>query len=132
MGLLRRSSKLKLKLNTSLRAYLLRSVRNASVDLHRREKRDPAGLDRAGDIADLSHQRSLSMTGVLDRLALVRAALDSLPETQGEVVRQRVFGRLSYEAIASEVGAPAATVRTRYRAALHKLKHKLKGVIDDE
>lgn len=103
--------------------YLLQSVRNRHVDRVRafEERRQPLpGNDRATGSEEVSAQMEQQ-----ESRTMVSEAIAALAAPQGEVVRLKVFGGMSYDAIATELAVPAATIRNRYRAALHRLRQLL-------
>ncbi len=60
-----------------------------------------------------------------ERRALVRAAIDALPERLREVVVLAELGELTYEQIGATLGIPAGTVGSRRNAALRELQKRL-------
>lgn len=59
------------------------------------------------------------------RAGRVRKALEELSEEQAQALRLAFFGGLSHREIAERTGIPLGTVKTRIRAALHKLRETL-------
>jgi RNA polymerase sigma-70 factor (ECF subfamily) len=57
---------------------------------------------------------------------LVRSALDGLPEAQRRVVELAFFEGLTQSEIASRLGEPLGTVKTRARMALERLRSLMK------
>jgi len=111
-------------------AYLLRSVRNRWIDRHRAFAARGRPLEDAPE-AISGEPGPSDLPERAERDDLVHRAIEALPESQGEVVRLRVFARLDFASIAEEVAVPLATVRSRYRAALEKLKLTLGRTIGD-
>jgi RNA polymerase sigma-70 factor, ECF subfamily len=67
------------------------------------------------------------------RLEALRAAVGALPERQREVVGLRIYGELSYEAIAAAVGRSLGAVRQELHRARVTLREKVVGlVLEDE
>ena len=58
----------------------------------------------------------------LEELRRVESLLQHLPRRQAEVVRLRVFDELRLREIAEVIGCPLATVKSRLRYGLEKLR----------
>lgn len=63
-----------------------------------------------------------------ERVAMLRAAVASLPERQREVVGLRIYGELSYEAIAAAVGRSLGAVKQELHRAKLALQAKMDGM----
>ena len=59
----------------------------------------------------------------------VHRALEELPPAEREVVELAYYGELSQSEIASFLGIPLGTVKTRTRAGLHRLADLLEGEV---
>jgi RNA polymerase sigma-70 factor (ECF subfamily) len=59
----------------------------------------------------------------------VHRALEELPPSEREVVELAYYGELSQSEIASFLGIPLGTVKTRTRSALHRLADVLEGEV---
>jgi RNA polymerase sigma-70 factor, ECF subfamily len=111
-------------LRGSLQAFLLGVARNKAVDLVRREqslrRRHDALIAEAATASkiDEAHEQ---MTGVDDREE-IRRALASLSEVQREAVVLAYFGGRTYREVATELGIPEGTAKTRLRDGLMKLR----------
>ena len=57
--------------------------------------------------------------------AIVRRALDTLPEAQREVILLAYFGGYSQTEIAARLSEPLGTVKTRVRTGMQKLREAL-------
>lgn len=116
----------------SVTAWLATITRTRALDLVRARGRRARALDRAalgnpaGVAAPLAAvdatDRGVERTEARD---LVARALAALPEPQRIVLELGYFGGLSQSQIASELGEPLGTVKTRMRAALEKLRAAL-------
>jgi RNA polymerase sigma-70 factor (ECF subfamily) len=66
-----------------------------------------------------------------ERDQLIQAALDALADDHRAVVVMKEFDGLRYEEIASILGVPVGTVRSRLHRARLELRDRLKGVVLD-
>ena len=58
----------------------------------------------------------------------LHAAVAALPEEQAVVLRKNFFEDKPHGAIASELGLPLGTVKSRLRLALSKLREAMRGL----
>jgi RNA polymerase sigma-70 factor, ECF subfamily len=107
----------------SLRTYLTVMARNRAVDILRSELRRIARQQR--------HYRLTPGEGqplpgddlvTADMTAAVRAAIERLPAPQRQVVQLAYFEGMTCREVASAVGIPEGTVKSRLRLALAKLE----------
>lgn len=108
--------------------YLLSMTHHRSVDVVRREEnlRRRRGPEEA--LALTSDPRADIEEGVeaAERRSQVRAALAELPEPQREALLLAYFGGYTQREVASLVGVPLGTVKTRMAAGMRKLKDALR------
>ena len=103
--------------------WLFRVALNVARDAGRRRRRDPAPLngaepaDPAAPVETLCRRRELA--------AWMAQAAAELPESLRVVLALRHDERLSFEEIARLTGAPASTVKSRFAAALGRLRERL-------
>ena len=79
----------------------------------------PAGALSASDPAP---DRALELS---ETYAVVRRALDALPESQREVILLAYFGGYSQSEITARLSEPLGTVKTRVRTGMQKLREVL-------
>ena len=101
---------------------------NLAKDLRRRERR--RGPKVSIEEVELMDEQATARAPErrLERkeaVAAARAAIHRLGDKQKEVFLLRQSGGLSYEAIASNLGIPVGTAKTRMRAALISLRTNL-------
>ncbi|MBN2326885.1 MAG: RNA polymerase sigma factor [Candidatus Omnitrophica bacterium] len=109
--------------------YLYRMTANACIDWQRyRGRRREESLDErvSGTIARDGPDAAERAFATEEQLCMERL-LDELPRRQAEVIRLRVYGGLAFADIAAAAGASEATVKSRFRYGLEKLKVKLSG-----
>jgi RNA polymerase sigma-70 factor (ECF subfamily) len=109
----------------TLRSYLLSHTHGRSVDLLRaegarraREERDLRATAEAG--YDLEHE-----VGDLAAADQVRRAVNALPGTEREAIELAYFGGRTYREVASQLGQPEGTVKSRIRSGLRRLRGEL-------
>lgn len=104
--------------------WIFRIARNLRIDMYRRENRpeldenDPSLMPN--DVA-LADQQVVQK----EEEALLRDALNILPEEQLKLLRLSFFQDMPHAAIAEELDLPLGTVKSRLRLAMGKLKKKL-------
>jgi RNA polymerase sigma-70 factor (ECF subfamily) len=107
-----------------LEAWLLAIARRRAIDLLR---------GRRAAVVDVEALRELSVDDgreSAERFAWaydVRRALDQLPERQREALVLAYFGGLSQTQVASRVGVPLGTVKTRMARGMERLAELLDG-----
>ena len=113
----------------SLRAWLLTSVRNRSIDYLRgrgaRERKEAELLhDEPQAVSPSDPWREVALS--IERKA-VRDAIAELPAEQRQVVELAYFGGYSQTEIADMTRVPLGTVKGRTRLALEKMSSYLRG-----
>jgi RNA polymerase sigma-70 factor (ECF subfamily) len=107
----------------TLRTYLTVLARHRAVDMVRSELRRLARQERSHRLTPAP-----APVGVGDDMlaaetaGLVRAAVQSLPASQRQVVELAYFEGLTCREVASAVGIPEGTAKSRLRLALAKLE----------
>ena len=117
------------KLTGSLKGYLLRCVANLSRDKIRARKRSPQGLNGAGMEASKYAAPSQIVISA-EELGRLREAIAGLPYEQREVVVLHLQAAKTFKQIAKLQDAPAATVQSRYRYGLEKLRALLNSEVE--
>lgn len=108
----------------SLQSFLLGIVRNKAIDLVRKEE----SLRRTRDSLAAEMQVTPSSYDSGDRVEerqQVRAALETLTQVQREAIVLAYFGGRTYREVATELGIPEGTAKTRLRDGLIRLKQAL-------
>ncbi len=103
--------------------WLFRIALNAARDAGRRRRRDPAPLAGAEPADPATTAEALCRRRELGSV-MARAAAE-LPEPLRVVLALRHDDGLSFEEIARLTGAPASTVKSRFAAALSRLRKRL-------
>lgn len=113
----------------TLRSFLLAQTHGRAVDVlrsetsrRRREQREAVETAAAG--YDVEHE--VSDLAVAEQ---VREALGGLPEGQRQAIELAYFGGHSYREVASMLGEPEGTVKSRIRAGLSRLHLQLEPVL---
>ncbi len=106
-------------------ALLFTSVRRAAIDLARRNSRRSAREEHAdGGLESTEPLFETPLEGD-DRRAAIESALRQLPVEQREVLVLKIWGELTFDQIAAQLGIPPNTAASRYRYALGALRETL-------
>jgi len=89
--------------------WLYRVARFKAID-HLRRSRDTVGLD---DATEQEPSDAVRMSSLIANRALIRTAVDTLPEHYREAVVLRDIEGLPYEEVATRAGIPLNTAKTR-------------------
>ncbi|HEX6311578.1 MAG TPA: sigma-70 family RNA polymerase sigma factor [Acidimicrobiia bacterium] len=111
----------------SLRSYLLTRTHGRSVDLVRAERarrsREERSLRLARPVAgDVEREAWLLFAG-----AQARAALDALSDGERSAIELAYFGGLTYQQVATQLGEPEGTIKSRIRAGLARMRSALRA-----
>ena len=102
----------------AMKAWLYAAARNAVVDMKRRETRWRF-TDIYGEKFDIPDDRREDLAGKI----MVDLLLENLPETLRLPVELKYYGGMDSSEIGEAMNMPAATVRTRLRAALRQMRN---------
>lgn len=110
-----------------LRPWLLLVARNAAIDLGRRRRLHTAAFERS--LAFASGEPDIA-EAVVDRLQGqgARDLLGALGDDQRRIVELAYFGELTQMEIATMLGLPLGTVKSRLRLALHHLRDHVRSI----
>jgi RNA polymerase sigma-70 factor (ECF subfamily) len=107
----------------TLRTYLAVLARHRALDLVRSELRRVARQERTYRLDPAPPDGSACEEVVAaDTASLVRAAVRLLPDSQRQVVELAYFEGMTCREVASAVGIPEGTAKSRLRLALAKLE----------
>ena len=101
--------------------YLLRMVRNESLQIVRRKRRCQA----AGNLSDLRTRRLVDQAEQEEMHRAVWMALRKIPTAQAEVVVLKIWEEMTFAQIAEVLDLSPDTVASRYRYAMEKLFRSL-------
>jgi RNA polymerase sigma-70 factor (ECF subfamily) len=110
-----------------LAAWVFGIARRASIDIYRRERRQPATAS-----ADLEAEPVADSFSVerLWEVWEVRRAVEALPAEEAEVVRLAHYYQYTHSEIAARLGAPLGTVKSRSFRAHRRLAAALQHLLD--
>lgn len=119
----------KLKLNGSLKGYLITCVANLARDKIRAIRRQPAELDEA-ELAGPAPNDPLQSIMCDEELQQLNYAMAQLPYTQREAIILHLRGGMTFKAIAKSQSVSINTIQSRYRYGLDKLRSLLDSEVE--
>ncbi len=108
--------------------YLLKMVRNESLQIIRKRKRWTLLLG----LGDLLAYRAADTAEMEDMQRLVLEALRTLPTEQRQVVVLKIWEQMTFAEIAEVLECSLQTAASRYRYAIEKLAPKLQAYYTEE
>ncbi|MGV8094587.1 MAG: RNA polymerase sigma-70 factor [Mangrovibacterium sp.] len=121
----------KIKIESSVKSYLLQASKNRSMN-HLRDERTKLEIHR--HLADFNRPSAEMPDKVMDANQLrevIDNAINSLPDRCREVYILGKEKNLSYKEISEEVGISVKTVEVQMGIALKKLREQLRPYYDD-
>ena len=106
----------------NLKAYVFRSVRNAAVDIMRRQSRNVQPI--SDDFFESSATQDMTVEGFSPEDAT--EALAALSDDQRETVIQHLMAGLTFREIAELRERPIGTVATWYQRGIGKLRRRMR------
>jgi len=108
-------------------AWLLMMTRSLAIDRFRQRSSRPRATEDETRLALLasSDDDPETLTAGAEHRQIVRKALAKLSSEQQEVLRLAFYSGLSHSELATELGQPLGTVKTRIRLGLQQMKRLL-------
>ncbi len=110
-------------------AWLVMRAKTRAIDrlrsIRRRDRTFVAPVDES--VARSSDESAENPAVVAEDRSLVQTALAQLPEPQRRVIELAFFDGLTQSEIATRLGEPLGTVKTRARLGLERLRSALRG-----
>jgi RNA polymerase sigma-70 factor (ECF subfamily) len=113
----------------SVRSWILGIVHHRTIDslrrnlVHERRRTSAEGIEERHEAPERTDVEAVRR----DEARSVRAALDSLPGEQNQVIELAYFGGFTHSQIAEMLNMPIGTVKGRMRLGLDKLRRQLAG-----
>ena len=111
----------------SVRTWILGIVHHRGIDglrrntVHQKRRASAEGIEHWKEAPERTDLQAIAS----DEARSVRAALSSLPDQQGRVIRLAYFGGFTHTQIAEMLDEPVGTVKGRMRLGLEKLRRTL-------
>jgi RNA polymerase sigma-70 factor (ECF subfamily) len=110
-------------------AWIYRIALNVARDAQRRSRKETVGLgDREAAASGPSPEDACAQA---ECGRLIARSIAELPEPLRLVLVLRHYDEMSFEDMARLLGAPASTLKSRFRAALERLRQRLRPLCDD-
>lgn len=110
----------------SVSTWIFTIVRNKRIDLLRRGTFPEVDLEQAADQPEDGHDPD-ERADLAKFATDLHRALQMLPKEQAEILQRAFFEEKTHRSIASELGLPLGTVKSRIRLALTRLRAALRG-----
>jgi len=114
----------------NFQTWLISVSRNLCIDHYRSVRKERETIDRGVDAAELSpvsvETSPYAAVEQQDRVALLRMALQALPETLRTAVVMRDIQELSYQEIAERLALPEGTVKSRINRGRGELASQIR------
>ena len=109
----------------SLRSFLLTQTHGRAVDAlrsdtSRRRREEREAVATAESAYDVEHQ--VWDLSVADQ---VKVAVGALPDTERQAIELAYFGGMTYQQVATALGTPEGTVKSRIRTGLSRMRQEL-------
>lgn len=114
-----------LQIQTSLKSYLFRMVRNACLNVIKHEKIKQQHVAHAMAVMDVSHESVTETVAAAELELRIAAALKALPEQCRLVFQLSRFEELKYQEIADQLGISVKTVENQMGKALKIMREQL-------
>lgn len=112
--------------NGTVLGWIMNQARSRAIDRVRFESRKKRVDPGAGDPAAAEDARDWQdAVEMQQRSAALRSALAGLKPEERQAIEMAFFGDLTYAETAERLEQPLGTVKTRIRAALHRLRQSL-------
>ena len=116
----------------NFQTWLISVSRNLCIDHYRSRRKERETIDRDVDAGALSPASTevgpVAMLEQRDRVAMLRRALDVLPETLRTAVVMRDLQERSYHDIATRLGLPEGTVKSRINRGRAELARQIRSL----
>lgn len=120
----------------NFQTWLISVSRNLCIDHYRSVRKERQTIDRDIDANELSPATAepgpIAALEQRDRVALLRDALATLPESLRTAVVMRDIQELSYQDIAARLQLPEGTVKSRINRGRHELARQIRRLRGDD
>ena len=114
--------------NGTVLAWIMNQARSRAIDRVRFEQRKKRVDTGAGNPPlEIETSDSQELLEFKQQGQAVRAAVTALTPAEREAIETAFFSEMTYAEAAARLNQPVGTIKTRIRAALHKLRQALAG-----
>jgi RNA polymerase sigma-70 factor (ECF subfamily) len=113
----------------SFAGWLHRIALNVARDANRRQRKEPRHLDDVEAAAGDPSPEAICEQA--ERGRLVARSIAELPESLRLVLVLRHYEEMTFEEVARLLGEPASTIKSRFSAALQRLRQQLRPLDDN-
>jgi len=109
----------------NVRAYLYKAAANMCVDWLRKNKHGEKTIADGALAVEAKGPSAPEVTEACEELRRIEGILRRIPQDQAEVLRLHVLDELAFSEIAEVTGCTTATVKSRFRYGLEKVRRAM-------
>lgn len=121
----------KIQIESSVKAYLLRALKNRSLNYLRNQKTRQTIQEKLAEVSERAYEMPSNSLDEEQLREIIKNSIESLPEKCREIYRLAKEKEMSYKEIAEKMEISVKTVENQMGIALKKLRNQLRPYYND-